>query len=80
MFQDFDKNKGGEEGARGRTGVSLALSLVIFGVLGAVIATAMATARAVVDTGPRDVDVEFADLPEAEPEPEPPPPPPPPPP
>lgn len=80
MFNDFDSTTEDEEKGRGRMGVSLALSAMIYGVIAAVLATVVATARAVVRE--REVEVEFASmptLPEPEPEPEVAPPPPPPP-
>ena len=61
MFNDFDgKNQSGED--RGRMGVSLGLSLLIFGALAALTATVVATAKAVVERE-REVTVEFAQLP-----------------
>jgi hypothetical protein len=79
LFNDFEKGTEQTEG-RGRAGVSLAASLLIFAVLAGGLGAAMATAKAVVSRRDRDLDVEFASLPEPEPEPEveaPPPPPPP---
>ncbi|NOY89599.1 MAG: hypothetical protein GXP55_00220 [Deltaproteobacteria bacterium] len=80
MFQDFDDKPGRDEG-RGRMGVSFGVSLALFGLVAVFLATAVATARAVVRRQ-REVSVEFAELPQApavEEAPPPPPPPPPPP-
>ena len=79
MFNDFDGSTKDEEKGRGRMGLSLALSAVLYGVLAALLVSVVATARAVVRE--REVEVEFASLPPApEPEAAPAPPPPPPPP
>ena len=80
MFSDFDNSAKKKEG-RGRFGVSAGISLVVFAALGALIAAAVATARAVVREQQADVEfVQRAPEPEPEVEVEPPPPPPPPPP
>jgi protein TonB len=80
MFNDFDGSAKDEEKGRGRMGLSLALSALLYGVLAALLVSVVATARAVVRE--REVEVEFASLPPApaapEPEAAPPPPPPPP--
>ncbi|MCA9578987.1 MAG: hypothetical protein H6726_02925 [Sandaracinaceae bacterium] len=81
MFNDFDQDAEKEEG-RGRRAASMAISGLLFLLIGSGLAATMATVRAMQPRRP-DRDVEFADLPmEAPPEPEeaPPPPPPPPPP
>ncbi len=81
MFNDFDGSQKDDEKGRGRMGLSLALSALVYGVMAALLVTAVATARAVVRE--REVEVEFASLPSSpatpvpEPEAAPPPPPPP---
>ena len=62
MFSDFDKAKKHSEG-RGRMGVSLALSAVVYVLIAGGLAAAIATARAVVVKKEREVAVEFATLP-----------------
>ncbi|MEZ4288736.1 MAG: hypothetical protein R3A47_11490 [Polyangiales bacterium] len=61
MFSDFDGKKKTTDG-RGRMGLSLALSSVVYLLLAGGLAAAIATARAVVVKKERDVDVEFATL------------------
>ncbi|MFW2389600.1 MAG: hypothetical protein ACN4G0_14765 [Polyangiales bacterium] len=64
MFSDFDKNKKKESGeARGRMGLSLAVSAVFYVLAGLGVAAAVATAKVVVDRQERDVAVEFAAAP-----------------
>ena len=79
MFNDFDQDADKEEG-RGRRAASLAISGLVFLLLGSALAATMATVRAMQPNRP-DRDVTFEELPMAAPEPEeaPPPPPPPPP-
>jgi periplasmic protein TonB len=62
MFEDFEKSDASKEG-RGRMGVSLVISGVIFLSIGAALAAAIATARVVVRRAKSDVDVSFAALP-----------------
>src|SRR5687767_12232097 len=64
MFEDFDKPAASKEG-RGRMGVSLLISGGLFVGIAAMLAAAVATARAVVRKQSREVDVSFADLPSA---------------
>ncbi len=80
MFNDFDQDAEQEEG-RGRRAASLAVSALVFLLLGSGLAAAMATVRAIQPRRP-DTEVSFEELPTVAPEPEeaPPPPPPPPPP
>jgi hypothetical protein len=62
MFEDFDEQQTTQE-ARGRMGVSLVLSAVIFGLLMSGVAAAVATARVVAKRRQADLDVQFAALP-----------------
>ncbi len=68
MFSDFDGSKKTKEG-RGRMGLSLAVSSIVYVAIGAIVVTLVATARAVVIQKEREVAVEFAALPTT-PEPE----------
>ncbi len=68
MFSDFDGSKKTKEG-RGRMGLSLAVSSIVYVAIGAIVVTLVATARAVVVKREREVNVEFAAVPTA-PEPE----------
>ena len=79
MFNDFDQDAEKEEG-RGRRAASLAISGLLFLLIGSALAATMATVRAMQPRRP-DRDVTFEELPQLEPEPveEAPPPPPPPP-
>ena len=60
MFSDFDKNKKESTEERGRMGVSLAVSSVVYVVAGLGVAAAVATASVVVDRQDRDVEIQFA--------------------
>jgi hypothetical protein len=63
MFQDFEEgNKPSEEG-RGRMGLSLAVSAVVYVLAGLGIVAAVATAKVYVDKRERDIAVEFAAVP-----------------
>jgi outer membrane biosynthesis protein TonB len=62
MFEDFDEQQSTQE-ARGRMGVSVVLSAVIFALLMSGVAAAVATARVVAKRRQADFDVQFADLP-----------------
>ncbi len=63
MFQDFEEgNKSSEEG-RGRMGLSLAVSAVVYVLAGLGIVAAVATAKVYVDKRERDIAVEFAAVP-----------------
>jgi len=63
MFSDFDKKKTESDESRGRMGLSLAVSSVVYVVAGLGVAAAVATAKVVVDRQERDVAVEFAAAP-----------------
>ncbi len=63
MFSDFEKNKKSQEG-KGRMGVSLALSTLIYGLIAGGIAAAVATARVAIEKKEHDIDVQFAALPQ----------------
>jgi len=78
VFNDFDQDADKEEG-RGRRAASLAISGLVFLLLGSALAATMATVRAM-QPHRADRDVTFEELPIAAPEPEEAPPPPPPPP
>jgi len=62
MFSDFDKKKGSTE-ERGRIGLSLAVSSVVYVVAALGVAAAVATAKVVVDRQERDVEIQFAAAP-----------------
>lgn len=66
MFSDFDKNKKESPEERGRIGLSLAVSSVVYVVAAAGVAAAIATAKVVVDRQERDIEVQFAAAPTAE--------------
>ena len=63
MFSDFDKKKTESDESRGRMGLSLAVSSVVYVIAGLGVAAAVATAKVVVDRQERDVAVEFAAAP-----------------
>ncbi|MGD8826825.1 MAG: hypothetical protein PVI24_17705, partial [Myxococcales bacterium] len=63
MFKDFEKGKSQEDEGRGRMGVSLAVSAVIYVLAGLGIVAAVATAKVYVDKRERDIAVEFAAAP-----------------
>ena len=64
MFSDFDhKKKSVEE--KGRMGLSLAVSAVVYIVAAVGVAAAVATAKVVVDRQERDVEIQFAAAPTA---------------
>lgn len=63
MFEDFDQ-KASQEG-RGRMGASMVVSVGIFAAIAVGLSAAVATARAVVRKVQQEVDVSFADLPQA---------------
>jgi hypothetical protein len=60
MFSDFDKTKKESNESRGRMGLSLAVSSLVYVIAGLGVAAAVATAKVVVDRQERDVDVQFA--------------------
>ena len=61
MFKDFEEGKKTEDaGGRGRMGVSLAVSAVIYLAIGVGVVAAVATAKVVVDRKDKDIAVEFA--------------------
>lgn len=62
MFEDFERKPGAQEG-RGRMGVSMVISGVLFSLIIAGLGAAVATARAVVRKHQREMEVTFADLP-----------------
>ena len=63
MFQDFEEgNKPSEEG-RGRMGLSLAVSAVVYVLAGLGIVAAVATAKVYVEKRERDIAVQFAAAP-----------------
>ena len=63
MFKDFQEgDKPGQEG-RGRMGVSLAVSAVVYALVGLGVVAAVATAKVVVDKRERDIAVQFAATP-----------------
>ncbi len=63
MFKDFQEgDKPGQEG-RGRMGVSLAVSAVVYLLAGLGVVAAVATAKVVVDKRERDIAVQFAAAP-----------------
>jgi len=64
VFEDFDEQQYTQE-ARGRMGVSLVLSGVIFALLMSGVAAAVATARVVAKRRQADLEVQFANLPSA---------------
>lgn len=63
MFSDFDKNKKEAPEERGRMGLSLAVSSVVYVVAALGVAAAVATAKVYVDKRERDIAVEFAAAP-----------------
>lgn len=80
MFQDFDTQPAeGDDEEKKRKALSFGLATLLFGGIALALATAVATAHAVVN-GERDIAVSFATLPAVAEEKAPPPPPPPPPP
>lgn len=62
MFNDFKKGAQSTEG-RGRMGLSLAVSAVIYALIGVGVVAAIATAKVVVDRRDRDIAVQFAAAP-----------------
>jgi hypothetical protein len=66
MFSDFDKKKKESTEERGRMGLSLAVSSVIYVVAAVGVAAAVATAKVVVDRQERDVEIQFAAAPTPE--------------
>jgi hypothetical protein len=66
MFSDFDNKKKKESTEeRGRIGLSLAVSSVVYVVAALGVAAAVATAKVVVDRQERDVEIQFAAVPTA---------------
>ena len=65
MFSDFDKKKKESTEERGRIGLSLAVSSVVYVVAAVGVAAAVATAKVVVDRQERDVEIQFAAAPTA---------------
>ncbi len=65
MFSDFDNNKKKSTEERGRIGLSLAVSAVVYIVAAAGVAAAVATAKVVVDRQERDIEIQFATAPTA---------------
>jgi hypothetical protein len=63
MFSDFDKKKKESTEERGRIGLSLAVSSVVYVVAALGVAAAVATAKVVVDRQERDVEIQFAAAP-----------------
>jgi len=63
MFSDFDKKKKESTEERGRMGLSLAVSSVVYVVAAVGVAAAVATAKVVVDRQERDVEIQFAAVP-----------------
>lgn len=63
MFSDFDKKKKDSAEERGRIGLSLAVSSVVYVVAALGVAAAVATAKVVVDRQERDVEIQFAATP-----------------
>lgn len=63
MFQDFEEGKKPEDEGRGRMGVSLAVSAVVYVLAGLGVVAAVATAKVYVDRKERDIAVEFAAAP-----------------
>jgi hypothetical protein len=66
MFSDFDKKKKESTEERGRMGLSLAVSSVVYVVAAVGVAAAVATAKVVVDRQERDVEIQFAAAPTTE--------------
>ena len=60
MFKDFEGGDKGSQEGRGRMGVSLAVSAVVYALVGIGVVAAVATAKVVVDKRERDIAVEFA--------------------
>ena len=65
MFSDFDNNKKKSTEERGRIGLSLAVSAVVYIVAAVGVAAAVATAKVVVDRQERDIEIQFATAPTA---------------
>jgi hypothetical protein len=63
MFQDFEDGKKPSEEGRGRMGLSLAVSAVVYVLAGLGVVAAVATAKVYVDKRERDIAVEFAAAP-----------------
>jgi hypothetical protein len=63
MFSDFDEKKKESTEERGRIGLSLAVSSVVYVVAAVGVAAAVATAKVVVDRQERDVEIQFAAAP-----------------
>ena len=63
MFQDFEEGKRPEDEGRGRMGVSLAVSAVVYVLAGLGVVAAVATAKVYVDKRERDIAVQFAAAP-----------------
>ncbi len=60
MFKDFDGGDKASQEGRGRMGVSLAVSAVVYALVGIGVVAAVATAKVVVDKRERDIAVQFA--------------------
>ncbi len=65
MFKDFQDGDKPEQEGRGRMGVSLAVSAVVYVLAGLGIVAAVATAKVVVDKRERDIAIQFASAPTA---------------
>ena len=63
MFKDFEGGNKPEQEGRGRMGVSLAVSAVVYVLAGLGVVAAVATAKVYVDKRERDIAVEFAATP-----------------
>jgi len=63
MFKDFQEGNKQEDEGRGRMGVSLAVSAVVYILAGLGVVAAVATAKVYVDKRERDIAVEFAAAP-----------------
>ena len=63
MFKDFEEGNKQEDEGRGRMGVSLAVSAVVYILAGLGVVAAVATAKVYVDKRERDIAVEFAAAP-----------------
>lgn len=63
MFKDFQEGQKTSEEGRGRMGVSLAVSAVVYLLAGLGVVAAVATAKVVVDKRERDIAVQFAAAP-----------------
>ena len=63
MFQDFEDGKKPDEEGRGRMGLSLAVSAVVYVLAGLGVVAAVATAKVYVEKRERDIAVQFAAAP-----------------